>query len=321
MPSAHALTPFQEPRRLAIELSGCIRTMVDVLPSKAEQLRAAVAEGWEVDAFCVLQACTEEEEATAEASISLLRTLVPGHVVSCTWWRSGEGAFFANHTLKPELARFHPRYPYQHSQTGIHGDRLDGETDDRKVRSVLEMYYKWAVIKRERRKSGRRYHAVWRTRPDIATARVSWGVVSRAVDAGRYVVAGDGWNCGHHSDIDAFLPVKAADAYDALFFDLDDIYPRLLPELLQKWEGFCAEFILHEAMLRKGFECEVDAAITLTKNCTSTAPASGPASCASTDEWHCHLDARTQTCATRMPSPWNVDGDFASCRVSARIRS
>lgn len=209
--------------RLAIELTGCVRSLGLTLPHKVAAVAEARAAGFAVDVFCMLQSCTTGGATNGAHELNMIRNLsagveaAGGDVVKCSYVSFDEGSLTTSGWLKPLLQAKHPDYPYARWQ----------RTDKRNLDRTVAQAHKWQQVRALRATSGRAYDLVWRQRPDYVSAGIhlrevaSMLLASNATES--YAVPGP---CvgGAHTDVEAVLTPAAADRWDALFTHIPNMY-------------------------------------------------------------------------------------------------
>ena len=209
---------------MAIELSGCLRSLNLSSDGKRANIRAARAAGFAVDLFCVLEACNDAEVAAArggavDAFLEHVRDAVD--VVNCTWWSYDASASVldARGRLKATHRAAHAGYyPYQrhHPQT--------------RVDNTIAQAHKLEMIGMMRRLSARRYHVVWRQRPDYVSigaplVALHGELFGGGAAGGRLDYAVPQACVDHaHTDIEALMSEAAADHYSSLKDSIPGLY-------------------------------------------------------------------------------------------------
>ena len=266
MPRA-ASTASREPSRgrVSFELAGCFRELQLALPGKLASIATTRSEGFEVDVFCALEACSATELVAARAGLvddfvghirralsldmnlssssgsrSTRAPLPP--LVQCEWWPHSNGVLDATGRLKREhVAAQQPGYPYPHHHPLMRVDH------------TIAQAHKLESVARLRRRSGRAYALVWRSRPDYVSTGVSVSAAHALLAAGRaggsdsaldYLVPSS-CTSGAHTDIEALLSERAADHYSAQRHALPALYR-------EAGEYFAAPEVVLGLHLRRG---------------------------------------------------------------------
>lgn len=222
-------SPAQPQYRLALEISGCLRQLSLTLAAKRAQIMQARSDGFAVDLFCALEACSKQEQIDAQAGMwynfiaSMREAIEPaGDVINCTWWprNSSKAILDSRYYLRNELRAELKGYPYPRHAQQMRVDHTIAQAH--KLRTVGDM----------RRFSGRKYDLVWRQRPDYASTGVRLRDArelllelsnSKNVHHVGYLVPP---YCllGGHTDIEAILTVSAADRLSSQYDYLDALY-------------------------------------------------------------------------------------------------
>ena len=256
--------PFVQPdkwSRLSYEVSGCVRSLNTSMFGKLANIRRAKQLGWNVDVYCVLEACGPHEDARTEADsvATFVREVAEelhndtDAVVNCTYWPHGSA-----HSLvdgRGRLSAIHraayPSYPYKR------------RGPDAVITHALSAFHKLRALSAMRRHAGRPYSLVWRNRPDFVSTgleppsrtrhRPTWP------DGGAYLVpkycigpmlSSDTVGLtGSHTDIEAILTVPAAERYASLIEHIETMYTAGWP--------FAPEQLLDEHMRSGGFRYAV----------------------------------------------------------------
>ena len=220
--------------RMAIELSGCLRSLNTTMPYKLAAVMEARAAGLHVDLFCALEACNNVELEMGRAGVvdefsSRFREAAGRAAINCTWWPYTEGMMKTTDEPRESVRAQLPGYPY-HYKLGV-----------RKMNNILAQAYKFQVVGDMRRRTGHYYHFVWRQRPDFVSTGLNFSDQAIASIGGRpganpaahYMLPSI---CAQwaHTDIEALLSADAADHYDAQFshvpsLPLNDIKGPSLP--------------------------------------------------------------------------------------------
>ena len=263
-------------RRLAIELTGCVRSLALATPHKLAAVSDARAEGFSVDLYCALQSCivnatadVYETERQAVWNFSAGVRAAGGEVINCSYSTFSEGDLSGHGRLTPSLRALHPDYPYERWK------RVDMGNLDR----TMAQANKWRQVALMRAQAGRTYDLIWRQRPDYVSTgtrlRELAGQLTARGASAAYAVPGIcngpqvhvhgpyGVASGIHGDIEAVLTPKAADYYDNLFSHVPTLYKGgsstrgsalATPSgdtLVSRWPG--PEVLLDQHMRRGGF--------------------------------------------------------------------
>ena len=188
---APSVSPSPTPWRLAVELTGCLRSLNHSTAGKLESLMQAQRDGAHVDLYCALEACNDDEIAAAENGVvdvfvARIRSALGGGgagggaggggrrrgggmVVECPWWPYTRGVLGGDGRLRSEYRRAHPEYPY-----GRHHPQM-------RVDNTLAQAHKLQLVGETRRRLGRTYELVWRQRPDYVSTGLRWADARRAL--------------------------------------------------------------------------------------------------------------------------------------------
>ena len=222
-------------RRIAVELSGCMRTMGLAAEGKIHAIRKARAAGFAIDVFCKLEACSEpnREPDSAEVLNGIVANFIErvsphlgndGKVVECSWYpfNGTEGLHDGTGRLQHQYRT--QEFGYLHGAPICHflGMSLDNViAQARKLWLVGRMRQQFAA------RVGQQYDLVWRQRPDWVSTGLDFHVL-------RGLLLGEGMAatfpaspradfvlpqlCASenkaHTDIEAILTTEAADHYD-----------------------------------------------------------------------------------------------------------
>jgi len=242
-------------KRLSYEISGCVRSLNVTAPGKLLNILQAQAIGWHVDLYCVLETCHESEERNAGAQvedfINRFHSLTGSSAFSnCTWWSRGQSIL--NSTtgkLKHEYRSEHPSYPY--------ANRFPTTSVDH----ALSQFYKLRVLREMRSLKGPQYYdVVWRSRPDFISHGLNLSEFAFR-DSHQYIVPRScvynprakrslGQRLVSHTDIEAILPLRAAEHYSRMYDAIASLYKR-------KPSVFWPEFMLSKHMRLGGFSYQV----------------------------------------------------------------
>lgn len=138
--------------RVAYEVTGCLRNISASTSFKVQNVADLVQNGWHVDLYCVLEACSEAESELAKkgAVREFGEALVKAGAIlqNCT---------FSNNTM------------IDHLHTADIQERRSTFTTKicRVERRMLSMLHKWFFAQQLRLSSGKSYDFVWRNRPDF----------------------------------------------------------------------------------------------------------------------------------------------------------
>ena len=250
------------PKRLAIELTGCVRSLALSMPHKLLAIAEAQNAGFAVDLYCVLHSCVVASDTTAVAhELEAVHNLSSqfrsqmgtrgGEVVNCSYSSYEEGSLTASANLRSPLTARHPDYPYARWR------RVDTHNLDR----TLAQAHKWQQVAAMRSRVGRSYDLVWRQRPDYVSTGLNFRSVATrllAANSGEAYAVPSICVDGAHTDIEALLTSAAADHYDALFTWVPSLYTKSGSANVSsrsstgnKWQG--PEVLLDEHMRRGGF--------------------------------------------------------------------
>ena len=184
--SSHSLDHVPPRWRMAIELTGCLRSLNVSSVGKVHNVLQARTAGYAVDLFCALEACSDDEVRHARAGVvDAFSSKLSGdggvEVANCTWWPHSAGVLDSHGKLKPEHWALFPGYPYRKHHENIQVD------------NTLAQAHKLMVVGEMRRRfshqKGQRYDLVWRQRPDYVSQGVDLESVRDALLAplGRHV--------------------------------------------------------------------------------------------------------------------------------------
>lgn len=109
---------------MAIELTGCLRSLNVSSVGKVHNVLQARTAGYAVDLFCALEACSDDEVRHARAGVvDAFSSKLSGdggvEVANCTWWPHSAGVLDSHGKLKPEHWALFPGYPYRKHHENI----------------------------------------------------------------------------------------------------------------------------------------------------------------------------------------------------------
>lgn len=261
-PSSQRKNTRAPPLALALEITGHVHHAADFVAAsrgKVEVITQAAAEHWSIGVFCVLSTDSEMVLSQLAHAVSRFAEEVQplATTVNCTVDPLSASIYADDTTprqLRPEHRVYHPEYPYPRRNNKLGPGRAQWLG---RVQNTLSMFDKlWRVSELRRSSSKRRYDVVWRSRSD-ATATVPLATM-RSIAGSRteYIVPSEPFVAkGVHTDMEAILPTRAADRYDAAW--------RTLAQLYAGGFAFHPEAIVVENMRSGGFTYKTSDALHL----------------------------------------------------------
>ena len=220
--------------RLAIELSGCLRSLNLTTDARIHGIRHARSAGFAVDLFCVLEACNPMEEQDAQRNVDAFVAQISeslgsdGKVAHCMWYPAAQGVLQpGGNDLKRQYRP--PGYPFCHHRYNKAPNTI---AYAHKLHQVSVLRQKFSET------SGQRYDLVWRQRPDWVSSGLDMELLRKellpqsdqlAMSARNprakyaYVVP-QSCSAGAHTDAEAVLTTAAADHYDSLHENIPWLY-------------------------------------------------------------------------------------------------